>query len=205
MKDNRSEKEYSNTLTLESSLIADIENPDTDYNIIVQKVTINEKTNDEPINTRTAIKFELSMEELIQLDENAGNLFVEQKTNEFWSILERNQSLDPNTTNREEARQRIHESINGDDRRLFVSITYDRSLGDVGFFSQKFITQESQLNLPFIFDGPFQLTQNRESLNLTEADFESINQPLLELFGKFYDLVIETIFRILKTMRLIYP
>ena len=195
LNDQRQEPNLKNKLKLSSTPINDITPSQLDPTINVQKIMVSQ-TKANGTQKKSMIKFELSIENLIQLDAEEGELFSVAKSEEYWNIVNANRGLDLDTTNQNEARERITQSITGDDPRLFAAITYDLELLDQGFFSQKFITPESILNLPFIFDGPFQLNQNRESLNLTGANFgEAINRPLLKLFGVFYDAVVELIFQ----------
>ena len=195
LKDERQEQNLENKLELSSTPINDITPSQLDTTINVQNIIVSQ-TNANGTQKKSVIKFELSLENLIQLDAEAGESFSLAKSEEYWNIVNANRGLDPDTTNQNEARERITQSITGDGPRLFAAITYDLELSEEGFFSQKFITPESRLNLPFIFDGPFQLNQNRESLNLTGANFgEMINRPLLKLFGVFYDAVVELIFQ----------
>lgn len=136
---------------------------------------------------REVVRFSLSLDDFIKLSEENGNKFLHAKVDEYKAIqVRRNEPVTG-----EEALEVINKGLHNPTN--LVTVIYDSELNkSEGYFAQKFITTKSKINLPFILDGPFQLTQNREKLNTEQdSDFgKEINEPLFDLFGLFMDKIV---------------
>ena len=157
-------------------------------NLITSLISIHTTDSD----NRKVVKFSIDLNDFVNLNKEIGDVFLAAKVDEYKAIkVRRNESVTD-----EEAFEQINKGLQNSTN--LVSVIYDSNLVEKeGYFAQKFITMKSKINLPFILDGPFQLTQNREKLNIEEdSDFgKAINEPLFELFGIFMDKIVTLILK----------
>ena len=106
------------------------------------------------------VKFSIDLNDFVNLNKEIGDVFLAAKVDEYKAIkVRRNESVAD-----KEAFEQINKGLQNSTN--LVSVIYDSDLvKKEGYFAQKFITMKSKISLPFILDGPFQLTQNREKLN----------------------------------------
>jgi hypothetical protein len=96
----------------------------------------------------------------------------------------------------EQAREAVAEGLGDENHRYMFNIAYDRSENaPEGYLASRFIADETQLNIPFLIDAPFNLNTNRLGLNLQQVNNgRAWNEIVLKISLGLQQWVVEKLF-----------
>jgi len=96
----------------------------------------------------------------------------------------------------DQAREAVAEGLGAENHRYMFNIAYDRSENaSEGYLASRFIADETQLNIPFLIDAPFNLNTNRLGLNLQQVNNgRAWNEIVLKISLNLQQWVVEKLF-----------